>query len=127
MKKIVVVISILFCVIAHLGVAAAEEGAVSSSTAETSAGVVPFTIIISGTRSYADIDSVRKSMQKISTIQKFVETVSSQNHVQFTGVFTGDPNTLITNIENAVADRFDVQSKDDKTRGLVITLRRSAK
>lgn len=122
MKKNVFVILIFLCAIACVGAAAAQEG-----TAESSTGIQPFTIIISGTRSYADIDSVRKGVQKIPTIQRFVETVSSQNHMQFTGVFTGDASALIASIEGAASDRFDVQSKDDKTRGLVITLRKASK
>lgn len=121
------VLLLAFSTFGFQGISNAEEETAAPSAMQAPAGVQPFTIIISGTRSYSDIDSVRKSIQKIPSMQKFVETVSSQNHVQFVGLFTGDPNSLVASIEGVAADRFEIQSKDDKTRGLVITLRKTSK
>lgn len=84
----------------------------------------PFTVIITGSRSYSDIDLMKKNIARISSVKKFSQTVASQKHIQFAGLFRGDSDQLVADIEGLAADRFDVQSKKDKLRGLVITLRK---
>ncbi|HPQ80630.1 MAG TPA: hypothetical protein PLZ86_02785 [bacterium] len=92
----------------------------SSSYAEYS----PFTLIIMGTRHYSDVDVMRRNVAKIPSVRKLVQTVSSQQHVQFAGEFSGEEDPVISDIKGLAADRFDVRTRHDKKLGFVITLRK---
>ena len=97
---------------------AAEEAAAAP------AGPIPFTLIIMGTRHYPDVDVMRRNIARISLMQRFVPTVAAQNHLQFAGAFGGAEEALVADIRGLAADRYEVQTRQDKTRGLVITLRK---
>lgn len=84
----------------------------------------PFVVIFLGTKHFSEVDLLAKNIKKISSVKKFVQSVSSQNHIQYAGAFSGDGESLVADIEGLSADSFSVQSKDDKTRGLVITLKK---
>lgn len=120
--------SLLICLALGLGLAlvaakpsrgAAEEPVAASEIPQTA-----FTLLIVGTRHYADVEVMRKNVGRIPKMQRLVETVSSQNHLQFSGLYGGEVDSLIADIQGLAADRFDVQARDDKARGLVITLRK---
>lgn len=101
--------------------ARAQEG----SPAVAPEGVpTAFTLLIVGTRHYSDITVMEKNIRRIPKMQRLVQTVSNQNHVQFTGTYSGDADSLLADIQGLAADRFEVQSRDDRARGLVITLRK---
>lgn len=99
---------------------AAEEPAAASSEISQTA----FTLLIVGTRHHADVEVMRNNVGRIPKMQRLVQTVSSQNHLQFSGLYGGAVDALIADIQGLAADRFDVQARDDKARGLVITLRK---
>lgn len=85
---------------------------------------ISFTLIIVGTKHYQDADIMRRNIARIPLMQRFTPIVSSQNHIQFTGIFGGSREGLLSDIQGLAADRFELQSRDDKIRGLVITLRK---
>lgn len=84
----------------------------------------PFTIIILGTRKASDIEVIRKNIKSLKYVSKFTPSLVSQRHLEFTGLYIGSEETLLADIESLSADRYDVKIKDDRTRGLVITLRK---
>lgn len=86
--------------------------------------ITPFTLLIVGTRHYSDVDVIRTNLKKMPSVHEFVEKISSQNHIEFSGTYSGDDNSLIEDIQSLAADRYIVQSKSYKDRGLVITLRK---
>lgn len=83
-----------------------------------------FTVILLGTRHYSDADIIKKNIQKLPSVKNFQPSISSQKHVEFSGTFSGDKDSFVADIESLAADRFVIQSKNDKNRGLVITLRK---
>jgi hypothetical protein len=97
---------------------AAEEAAAAQ------AGPIPFTLLIMGTRHYSDVDVMRRNIARIAFMQRFVQTVAAQNHLEFAGSFGGAEEALVADVRGLAADRYDVQTRQDKTRGLVITLRK---
>lgn len=125
MKRLPLFICALFALIlagaAPPLMARAEEG---SSAAAPESASIPFSLLIVGTRHYADADVMSKNIRRIQKVQRLVQTVSSQNHVQFAGVYGGAPESLLADIQGLAQDRFEVQSRDDQARGLVITLRK---
>ncbi|MFH1829869.1 MAG: hypothetical protein ABH871_03730 [Pseudomonadota bacterium] len=84
----------------------------------------PFTLIILGTRSASDIELIRKNIKSLAYIKGFSPSQVSQRHLEFTGSFVGSEETFLADIESLSADRFEVNSKDDRERGLVVTLRK---
>ena len=97
---------------------AADEAAVAP------AGPTPFTLIIMGTRHYPDVDVMRRNIARMPLMQRFVQTVAAQNHLQFAGAFGGAEAALIADVQGLAADRYEVQTRQDKARGLIITLRK---
>lgn len=83
-----------------------------------------FTIILLGTKHYSDVDIIKKNIQKLSSVKNFQPLISSQKHVEFSGTFSGDKDSFVADVESLATDRFVIQSKNDKNRGLVITLRK---
>ncbi len=84
----------------------------------------PFTLIILGTRKASDIEIIRKNIKSLKYIRNFIPSQISQKHLEFTGSFMGSEETFLADIESLSAERYEVKSKDDRTRGLVITLRK---
>ena len=119
MKKIIATICLALALIACM-----QSTAKAEETAAASAGGTAFTVIMLGTRHYADADVMRRNIAKIPSMQRFSQTISSQKHLQFVGLFGGDESSLIADIEGLAADRFEIQTRQDKSRGLVITLRK---
>ena len=83
-----------------------------------------FRVIILGTRRGSDIEVIRKNVEKLAYVSLFVPSLVSQKHIEFEGMSTGDKETLIADIESLAQDRYEFKSKDDRRRGLVITLRK---
>lgn len=83
-----------------------------------------FHVIILGTRKRSDIELIRTSMDKLKYVTLFVPSLVSQKHIEFAGKSIGDEETLIADIESLSQDRFEVKSKHDRKRGLVITLKK---
>jgi len=83
-----------------------------------------FHVILLGTRSRSDIELIRNNMDRLKYVTLFVPSLVSQNHIEFEGKSTGDEATLMADIESLSQDRFEVKSKHDRKRGLVITLRK---
>ena len=126
MKKIIATICIALGLIACAGsvsISSAAEETQAASAAPAASGTA-FTLVMLGTRHYADADVLRRNIAKIPSMQRFTQTVSSQKHLQFIGLFSGDEASLIADIEGLAADRFEVQKRQDKAQGLVITLRK---
>lgn len=96
----------------------------ASSYSQPSPEAMPFTLIVVGTRHYSDVDVMRRNIARIPMMRKFVQTVSSQKHVQFSGSFSGTEEGLVEDIRGLAAERFDVGTRKDKSLGLVITLRK---
>lgn len=85
---------------------------------------VSFTLIISGTRHYQDIEVIARNISRLPLMQRLAPSVSSQNHVQFMGLFGGQQEALLADLRGLAADRYEVQSRNDDARGLLITLRK---
>jgi len=108
---------------------AAEEGddKVVASTREEDAAKVDaeeFTLVILGTRNASDIKVIQKNLRDRPYVTLFIPTSVSQRHLEFSGRLTGDTATLIADVESLSADRYDVVTKRERRRGLVITLRK---
>lgn len=87
---------------------------------------MPFTLIIVGTRHLPDIDVIKRNVQRIAGVGRLVPAVSSQNHLQFKGTFSGTREALVADIEGLAAERFDLKANDDPSGSLIITLRKMA-
>lgn len=122
MKAALAFLMALGCLAGPALQAVAEEPA--ASAAATPAEAVPFTLIISGTRHYQDAEVIRGNIARSPAVQRLVPTVSSQNHLQFSGAFRGDPEGFVADIQGLASDRFEVGSREDPARGLIITLRK---
>lgn len=94
------------------------------SHAFAQSGPTPFTLIIAGTRSIADVESVKGSLKRVSGIQGLTQTGASQMRIEFSGNYAGTEEALSGEIESIAADRFDVTAKSNKQRGFVITMRK---
>ncbi len=106
---------------------AREEGEVKASSYGTAADepeVEAFRIIILGTRSGPDIEIIRKNMEKLAYVSVFVPSSVSQRRIEFEGRFTGPDDVLIADIESLSQDRYEVKTRRDDKRGLVITLKK---
>jgi hypothetical protein len=84
----------------------------------------PFTLLILGTRSPTDVELIRAHVAGFPTVTRFVPTVMSQGHLEFSGTLEGPKEPLITDVRGLSVDRYDVDAHDDGTRGLIITLRK---
>lgn len=120
-----------FAIVASLIVAAKVAGAPQASSYDNQQevgqqAIEPYTfrIIVLGTRRRADIELIRKNIVKLKYVTLFVPSSVSQKHIEFVGKSIGDEETLIADVESLSQDRFDVKSKRDRKRGLVITLRK---
>ena len=120
MKRTLAILAVAAALVAGTPAPASAQAAGEVAAA----GPVPFTLIIMGTRHYADVDVMRRNIARIALMQRFVQTVAAQNHLQFTGAFGGAEDALVADIRGLAADRYEVQTREDKTRGLVITLRK---
>lgn len=100
--------------------AAAASGAEEPSPPEQT----PFVLAITGTRHRADVEAISKNAARIRGVSGLIETSASQNRVEFSGVYSGDVQSLLADIEGLAQDRFEVHSKPDKGGRLVITLRK---
>lgn len=123
MKKVIAAASLLLALLAG-AISFSPLCAAQEASSSVSPAVVPFTLIIVGTRHYSDVDVMRRNVARIPAMQRLVPTVSSQKHLQFAGVFGGSEESLLSDIEGLASDRFEVKTRQDKTRGLVITLRK---
>ncbi|MFA4875003.1 MAG: hypothetical protein WC956_04815 [bacterium] len=104
-----------------------DAGAASSSSSSSSASqheTTPFILIILGTRNSGDVDVIRKNVSRLPYVKKFVPLFESQKHIEFLGGLSGSTDTLVADVRSLAADRYEMESRDDKRRGLVITLRK---
>ena len=103
----------------------AEGGdvAASSSAAEST---TPFTIIFLGTRVAGDVDVIRKNVARLPSVRVLVPLMESQMHVEYFGALAGSEEGLVADIRSLAADRFDVESRNVRNQGLVITLKKMA-
>lgn len=85
---------------------------------------INFTLMIAGTRSYQDVNLIRKNLKGISGMQSLVPFEESQMNLKFSGRFLGTADSLVSDIESLAMDRFEVKKTNDKKRGLTITLRK---
>ena len=124
MKRIAA-IAFLFILLAPAVTGLCEEGdgdVIASSHEEVEG--YPFSLIIVGTRSAADIDIIKRNLADRPYVKLLVPTVVSQRHLEFAGSHTGDEATLIADVESLASDRYDMVTRQDRRRGLVITLRK---
>ena len=103
---------------------ATQPKASSYETPEVKADPEPFRIIILGTRKASDIELIRKNVEKLPYVSLFVPSSVSQRHLEFKGKYAADQETLIADIESLSQDRYEVKSKNDRRKGLVITVRK---
>jgi len=99
-----------------------EERVIASSHEEVEG--YPFSLIIVGTRSASDVDVIKRNLADRLYVKLLVPTVVSQRHLEFAGSHTGDEATLIADVESLASDRYDMVTKHERKRGLVITLRK---
>lgn len=111
---------------AHSMAAKAETQPVASSydTGAEQTAQQPFRLIILGTRKAADIELIRKNIQKLAYVKLFIPTTVSQRHLEFEGKYLGDAVTLIADVESLALNRYDVTTKEKTKHGLRITLRK---
>ena len=112
---------ILFSLLATVSLSFAEDN--NSQEVVNSDKV---TILIVGTKHFSDVNIIHKNIKKNNSIQNLLQTVSSQNHIALTGTFSGSADSVIADIEGLAQDRYEVQKKNDKNQGLIITLRKIA-
>ncbi len=132
MKRFLASVALASVVVAAAMSPAAEaRDAPVASSYENQAEAAPeaveqytFRVIILGTRRGSDIEVIRKNVEKLAYVSLFVPSFVSQRHIEFEGMSTGDKETLIADIESLSQDRYEFKSKDDRRRGLVITLRK---
>lgn len=125
-NKSISIAVVLICFTSVGGVLLAQTaGSPSAQVPSSQAGHDSFTLLVLGTRRFADIDLLRKTLKQLASVKHLQPSVSSQNHLQFVGLYTGDPQSLIGDIERVAADRFEVRAKEDSSRGLVITLKKT--
>ncbi len=95
----------------------------ASSAAEST---TPFTIIFLGTRVAGDVDVIRRNVSRLPSVRVLVPLMESQMHVEYFGALAGSEESLIADIQSLAADRFDVESRNTRSQGLVITLKKMA-
>lgn len=117
MRKFLISI-ILFVLLSPLAIGFAADNGVVTPSEE------PFTVIFLGSKSYSDTDIIVKNIRQIAGVRNFSTSVSSQNHTEYIGLYNGDPKKLVDDISGLSIDRFDVQSRNDRNLGTVITLRK---
>lgn len=80
-------------------------------------------ITILGTLFKKDVDVISKNLEKMPQMSGFAPSVISQNHVEFTGTYTGDTAGLVSDIESLASNRFTVKAKNQKGT-LDVTMRK---
>jgi hypothetical protein len=106
------------------GARAQEQTGTRGASSYQAAEETPFTLIILGTRNSDDVTIVKQNFSKLPTVKKFVPSLESQKHIEFVGFFTGSADSLAAEAKGLAGDRFETGSKNDKNRGLVITMRK---
>lgn len=119
MRNLLVSMLIIAAVLGASLPAFAKPGEETSAPEST-----PFTLLIVGTRHFSDVDVVKTNIQKMPAVRGFAQKVSSQNHIEFSGTYSGNVDSLVEDIEGLAMDRYTVQSKSYKDRGLVVTMRK---
>lgn len=124
--SVLIVFALIFVAAFQIQATEKESTPVTSSYGEVQGQPAPetFRIIILGTRSGPDIELIRKNVEKLPYVSLFVPSSVSQRHLEFEGKFTGEEDTLVADVESLSQDRYEVKSKRDSKRGLVITLRK---
>jgi hypothetical protein len=120
-------IAIAACILLTAKILGAQQASsydTQPEVAEQAVDPYTFRVIILGTRSGPDIELIRKNMDKLKYVTLFVPSSVSQKRIEFEGRSIGDEETLVADIESLSQDRFEVKSKRDRRRGLVITLRK---
>lgn len=117
-KQFLAAISI--CIVFLGSLVAVAESKEEAATPES----VSFTLLIVGTRHFSDIEVIKTNLQKMPAVHGFAQKISSQNHIEFSGTYSADRDSLIEDIQSLAADRYVVQTKYYKDRGLMITLRK---
>ncbi len=101
-----------------------DEGEQRAAASAPSADTTPFTIIIMGTRNFGEVDQVRKNLSRLSTVRLIVPLMESQQHVELFGAMTSTADQLLADIRSLSADRYNVESRNDRERGLIVTLKK---
>lgn len=86
--------------------------------------VLRFTLLIVGSKHFSDVDMVRQNLKNLPNVSQLGPSISSQNHIQMQGVFSGDAGLLANEIRAFTADRFDVATRDSDNGEVIITLRK---
>lgn len=84
----------------------------------------PFALIILGTRNSQDVDVIRQNLSHLVFVKMLVPSFQGQKHIEFEGQYAGPKETLIAEVKTLISDRYDMETRDDKSRGVVITLRK---
>jgi hypothetical protein len=85
----------------------------SAAFAQDAAVSYKVKITILGSVFKRDVDVVSNNLSRMPQMSGFAPTLVSRKNVQFTGVYTGDLENLVSDIENLAADRFTVKAKDN--------------
>jgi hypothetical protein len=87
---------------------------------------VPIRLIVVGTQYRADIDVVMGNLAKSPQIRDLTPTIISKMHQEYSGVYTGNPEFLLSDIKSLAQDRFSVESSTAKDGSILITLKKAA-
>ncbi len=103
---------------------AAPAAAPSASSYQSQ--TTPFTLIILGTRDAGDVQVIRKNLTRLPSVKSLIPSFESQKHIEFFGALAGSAENLEADVRSLAADRYSMEVRDDKRRGLVITLSKLA-
>lgn len=98
----------------------------SSAGAQASAPPQPlkFKLIILGTRYFSDVDVIKKGLSRSPYATRIVPSEISQRHIEYEGTLAGPAESFVADITGLSQNRFNVESRYDQDKMLIVTLRK---
>ncbi len=87
---------------------------------------IPFEITIIGTRYHTDVSPIIKGLRRSPSAKNLVPHSETQNNVVYTGSYLGTPEALASDIGGLAADRFGLESRQEKDGRWIFTLKKSS-
>ncbi len=119
MKKLLGIVSIILVMMASF-VADGQEQAVYPLES------ILFEITIIGTRYHADVSPIINGLKRSPSAKDLTANSETQNNLVYTGSYMGTSEALTSDIRGLAADRFGLESRQEKDGRWIFTLKKSA-
>lgn len=111
------ILAIIFCILLSSH-SVAEEGEAPPLNPKQA-----IKISIVGTSSYGDVKFIVDGIKRSGQVNKLVTSLSGRGLVELSGAFIGDPETVISDLQNLSQDRFEFEVTQREPI-LLLTLRK---